>query len=291
LSVYVTNQAGDQVKLDTGRVALIRGAMPDDPEPYCLGVVSDGYELITPYSACDMWDTRVGLPVETMAFLRRGGNLFITGKMPSFDIKGDSVDNYLILNNPMDGNGAAGGYVSNVVVVCQNTLRAAIGQATTSFKIRHHTGASAGLAKWLQRTYEGAVATVEIMKEAYSVLAETRVNDNQIFGMVDMLYKIPNKPKQDVPRKREWEEVLKAYEYRADWVKRARSTVKGLYLGGQTGYEQPCRQGTAWGAWNAVSEFETYRRGTTDSMTLNVVNGDRAHTIQRAYAKCMEFVS
>lgn len=288
IKVPLTAEYGAQ-RLPTGHHALIRKATPDDQEDIVLGVVGENYELITPRSLAEMWDNRTGLSVETMAFLKRGAKLFITGVLPKFDIKGDAVDTYLIAVSPMDGNGAASGHVSGVRVVCQNTLHLAESRATAAFRIRHYQGAANDLAKWLERTYQRALQVVETMKEAYAVLADAEITKTHALSTVHDLYKLPVRPVRDSPRKSSWEDVLRYYEYRKDWVQRARSTVYGLYEGGATGFS-PAMRGTAWGLLNSVAEFETYRRGTEDSMALNVVTGDRARTIQRAYIKCAELV-
>lgn len=138
---------GGAVK-ESGMKALVRFE-PSNPLDTGLqiGCVSNDYVEINVDEAAALWDQYVGLSVETLAFLRDGAKLFITGKLPAFDIMGEQVDNYLILNNPMDGGESAQGIVSNVRVVCQNTLHAAISQASNSFRIRHTTGAHARLGK------------------------------------------------------------------------------------------------------------------------------------------------
>lgn len=271
-------------QISSGYSAIVRAGTPEDPKAVQFGVVSGDYELITPYSAANMWDTEVTLPVETMAFLKSGASLFITGKLPTFDVRGEAVDNYLILNNPMDGYGAASGHVANIRVVCANTLRAAIGRSDSNFRIRHQKGATKLLARWLKDTYQAALTSLDVMKEAYDILAAKPVTTVQVKWIADTLYKMPQRPNPDSPRKRDLETVMAAYEYRRDWVTRARSTVVRLYEGEGTGLSGVATEGTAWAGWNAVAEFETYRRGTTQSMAQNIIDGDRARTIKRGYS-------
>lgn len=270
-------------KYNTGYDALMRPAMPDDPTDLHIGVVSQEYELITPALVADIWDNEVGLSVETLAFLKRGATVFVTGKLPTFDVAGEPVENYLICNNPMDGKNSASGHVANIRVVCQNTLRAAMNNSSSSFKIEHRKGSTQALAKWLGETYRSALMTLDVMKDAYNVLAKKRVERVQVEWIVTDLYPYPEFPDPEKPRNMTWDSVIKSYEYRLDWIGRARNTVMRLYDGAGTGFDSRAVEGTAWGAWNAVAEFETYRRGTADSMALNVIDGDRGQVIMKAF--------
>lgn len=270
-------------RYNSGYDALMRPAMPDDPFDLQIGVVSEDYELITPDLVAQIWDDEVGLPVETLAFLKRGATVFVTGKLPAFDVAGEPVENYLICNNPMDGKGSASGHVANIRVVCQNTLRAAMQNSSSSFKIEHRKGSAQALAKWLGETYRSALMTLDVMEETYNVLAKKRVERVKVEWIVTELYPYPQFPNPEKPRTTEWDSVVKGYEYRLDWVERARRTVMQLYDGAGTGLDNRATGGTAWGAWNAVAEFETYRRGTSDSLALNVIDGDRGRVIMKAF--------
>jgi hypothetical protein len=114
-------------------------------------------------------------------------------------------------------------------------------------------------------------------------MVKTPYSDEQVGEMVTKIYPIPKRPKRDVPRKAKWEDVEKAFEYRKEWVDRARETVTGLWNGQGTGYHDQVA-GTQWWAWQSVSEFETYRRGRKDSMGINGINGDRAVNLKRAFS-------
>jgi len=122
-----------------------------------------------------------------------------------------------------------------------------------------------------------------VMKEAYNTLAKKRMERVKVEWIVTDLYPYPQFPDREKPRTIEWDDVMQNYEYRLDWVERARKAVMRLYDGAGTGLDSRATAGTAWGAWNAVAEFETYRRGTADSLALNVIDGDRGKVIMRAF--------
>lgn len=265
---------------------IVRHETKDDPQHRVFGTVATGYELIHYTQAADIWDS-LKLPVETLGFLGRGERMFISGVLPSFDVRGDEIANYLILDNPLTGRDSAGGYVSNVRVVCQNTLHAAVGNASSSFRLWHTTGAKKRLQKWLTDTYQNALAALPIMQEAYGVLAATKLSRPEFASVTGLVYPLPKRPQQDKPRKTAWKDVLAAWEYQNEFIQRMRDESMRLFEGAGTGFRREIGH-TAWWGLNAIAEVETFRRGTTDSMASNVVVGDRARTIKRAFSHLMQ---
>ena len=83
--------------------AIIRRPCPGDPEHKVFAVVSAGYQLITPAQFCDLWDRHVKHPIETLGALGQGETFFVSTKLPSFAVKRDEVDNYMLGISPMTG--------------------------------------------------------------------------------------------------------------------------------------------------------------------------------------------
>lgn len=275
--------------VESSHSQILRGPLGDDKSTVPLGVVSSDWELITPQIAAqDVWDNGVGVTPETMAFLREGRTLFITGKLPSVNVSGDEVDNYLILHNPLDGGRTAQGLVSPVRVVCQNTLNYAQIKARTSFRIAHRPGATKLLSRWLKNTYQTALMTVDVMREAGEIMAKTSMSKIELRSVTDRLYRYPSQPEQNVPRVTPYKKAIRQYEARCDWLDRAKSKIEELYDGLGVGMDTPAAAGTAWGAYNAIAEFENYRRGRRENMAVNIVDGDRSAKIAEAHSLILE---
>src|SRR5581483_9563027 len=83
--------------LETEFDAIVREATHDDPVRRVFGVVNKKYELVTPGDVVDNWDRAVSRYVETMGLLEKGSTLFVTTKLPTVDINGDELENYMVL--------------------------------------------------------------------------------------------------------------------------------------------------------------------------------------------------
>ena len=84
-----------------------------------------------------------GAFLDTAGSMRGGADVFVTMRLPKTMLVGgvDELDvNIAILNNHT-GDRAITGLITPTRIVCANTQRAALANATASFKIRHTDGA------------------------------------------------------------------------------------------------------------------------------------------------------
>lgn len=134
---------------------------------------------------------------------------------------------------------------------------------------------------------EQARFACDMMHQSYDLLAKQPVERIKVTMLTDTLYPMPHKPEADTPRKMAYPEVLDAWKQRCEWVGAARKEVMSLWDGAAVGFERSQTEGTLWHWYNAVAELETWRRGTRDSMTYNLIAGDRAYKIRKAHAMAM----
>ena len=276
---------------EAGVQAILRGHVAEDPQDVVFGVVSPDYELITPQDACAIYDERVAQPIETLGALGKGETFFITTRLPKIDVRGDEVDNYLLLYAPMDGRHAASVEDVPVRVVCRNTLNLAQSLATQVCRVVHDKGAKVRLGEWLQGVYEEAVARVELITEAFDVMASARLASEAVTAVLEATYRLPAAPRQDAP-----EQVLaeraKRWEQQASRTRAFRAGALELFGGRGVGQDLPATQGTAWGLYNAVCETEDYRRAHSEEdvaiVAENLLTGQRAATKRRAFEECLE---
>jgi hypothetical protein len=284
---------------------LVRRPTTDDPEWVSLGVVSEDYELINPQEFADLWDTSVGKPIETMGFLKRGGLMFITTGLPTIDVAGDEVENYLIAVNGMTGVNGAETRVSPVRVVCQNTLQASAASATEWYKVSHNPNAKELMAEWLSGIYERAERNVEALKSVFEILSAAPVPTakpvkaawapggklNEILATtLELAYPYPRGGKVNAPAA-----VMGARAEYNEYVRKGqdlrRNGALALFEGDGVGMDTPAAKGTLWGLYNAVVETEDYRRGgyTQDNTAFERLFGDRAQTKETAFETCLAF--
>lgn len=277
----------DDVNVEVPYQAIVRSPTADDPHSRMFGIVGEDYVLIRPKEFCRIWDEHVGEPIETIGALQDGQTLFISTKLPSFDVGGDQVDNYLVATSPMTGGEAAEAQVTPVRPVCQNTLILSARMATETYRIVHVEGALERLASWLSEIQTHALDRAEVIKEVFALLAAHRVSRYQEGKVLEKSYPLPTPPHLNAP-----EEVIKVRQERFEYIcqgqKLRRTAAKELFHGQGQGSDHPAADGTAWGLYNAVVELEDYRRGRgPESISELALYGTRAKTKALAFEACL----
>jgi phage/plasmid-like protein (TIGR03299 family) len=269
----------------TNQQAIVRLPCKDDPKHRLLGTVSDTYSLITPDQFCELWDRCTRALIETIGALGYGETLFVSTKLPSFEIKGETLDNYLLGISPMSGQQAAQVRVTPVRVVCQNTLIAAQRNSVETHRVVHTQDAVEQLAYWFKEVWEDRKAKTEALQEAFLVLCDARLDEKAVNGLLFSTYIDPPKPAvNEMPpakaakRLERWEQALQSIE-------QDRIRVKSLYEGEAQGSKTDPAKGTAWGFYNAVVEYEDY--GRKNSAPGSSLFGPGAKTKERAFQESL----
>lgn len=281
----------DGTMMETENFAIIREPMAEDNRWRVFGQpVSADYELIAPLHAAQLFDQNVtdlqGNPVkvETVGILGKGERLFITTELPRFSIKGDEMANYLLFDNPMQFGYSAGGYTTPVRVVCQNTLSLGLRAARQSFAVTHSAGSAELLANWLKEMYGHALEAAMLAEEAFNAMSNMQVRTPQIKWITENLYPMPKKPEAEAANaRRPYADRLDAWRYNCELTQRYRSEVEQIFEGKGVGMNHISVNGTAFGAYNAVAEFETYRRGSATKTAEQLIAGSRGARIRNAF--------
>ena len=270
--------------------AVVRAPTDDDPMPRPFGIVSDTYTLITPTNVCDVWDRAVARPIETIGSLDKGATFFVTTKLPTLDIAGDEVENYLLLISPMTGGDALQIRVSPVRVVCQNTLVVAKKASSETYRIVHDEQAEIRLSSWLTGIYDRAIEKAATINADFAAMAAKRLDGGAVNRILEMTYTMPKLPRSDAPEV-VMVERRAAYEYQKEWAENRRTGARALFEGKGVGTETPAARGTAWGLYNAVVELEDYstpRRSDASARSEEALTGSRARAKERAYEACLK---
>lgn len=282
--------------------ALIREPVPDDDVRRVIGMVTDQYELIPPRQFCEAWDAKVARPVETLGSLKRGAILFISTLLDEFSMDADKVKQYIVAFGPMDGKRAVEVWVTGVRVVCWNTLQAADRQARLRFTVAHDGNAVPQLEGWLEHIQVQAMSRAHALAQAYTNMANTPIGATESQAAIEKVYPWPQLPKG-------FKHVAKGQEITPDMaidlppvvaahiaekngkynstvrlVERHRNAVSQLWFDGKaTGGEMDTANGTRWGLYNAVSEWESHRRYRGNAPVHSLFGGARGNAIARAY--------
>jgi len=296
LQTVATRQDGTHIA--TPAYGIIRPPVDDQGEAY-FGTVSGDYRLVTPQEIVDLCDERVRRPVETMLALKDGKQFVITFKLPKFDVRGDEIENFLMLWNMMDGGTASGANTSSVRVVCANTFAASLGASEQKARFVHDSWILQRMARWMEDVVHVAEAKLPELAEAYDAMAAygfTRANPNagkEVKHILQATY--PQLPAYQ-PDALMTEEQNKEREKRRlseiRIVDERRVQALELFKGAGTGIDSRAAYGTAWGLYQSVVELEDWKGGSKgNQLAQSVLFGERAETKSRAFDATMAVVT
>ena len=243
---------------------------PFDGDNDVLGVVGERYKVLQNEELFQFgdnlldggqWETAGSIKNGTVVFgslaLDRETNLDPTGR-------GDKINNYLLVHTSHDGSLAIQASVTPVRVVCQNTLNMAVGRngkgAKQSFRIRHTQTLQGKVAAAREALGMANTYLDEFDKVANEMIAQ-EISDKTFFDIITAVYE---KPELDVKG------AMTKWETKID-------TLNDIYFG------ETCVniKGTAWGAYNALTErLDWYRnpRGGNAESVLAAASGFDAAT-------------
>ena len=230
---------------------------PYDGERDVLGVVGERYKVVQNEELFSFADNMLdGGRWETAGSIKNGTVVFgslALDRETVLDPNGatDKVNTYLLVHTSHDGSLAVQASVTPVRVVCQNTLNMALGGVKQSYKIRH------------TQTVQGKVAIArealglahqyldEFDKQAQELIT-AEINDQEFFEIITNVYPKPEKDAKGSMTK--WETKI--------------DTLNDIYFG------PTCEniRGTAWGAYNALTErLDWFRKGRGERGAENVL--------------------
>jgi phage/plasmid-like protein (TIGR03299 family) len=220
-----------------------------------LGVVGERYVPLQNEDLFSFGDNLLdgGGRWETAGSIRGGrvvfGSIALTDSI-TLDPKGvaDKIDNYLLINTSHDGSIAIQASITPVRVVCANTLNLALSSfkgkkgVKQTFKIRHTQTAEGKIA--VAREALGLAKTyIDEFSTMANAMIETEITKAQFDKIVELAYPAPKGEDKKGSHKK--------YNNKVD-------LLQSIYVGD---YNNTI-SGTAWGAFNALTErLDWYRSG------------------------------
>lgn len=271
-----------------------------------LGTVGPGFRTVQNIDAFKWFQPFLdsGLAtLEAAGSLRGGSRVWVLAKMAGHDSiivpqSDDRVTKYLLLAHGHDGSLAIRLGLTPTRVVCQNTLSAAIGEGGT-LRIRHTRGAADAMVA-AREVFERANGQFEKAAEMYRALARIHVTAKQIRAYIDSVFPAPKPVKVATPvavdtgaadlaalLSRPFGSKSETMSDRGEATKETRTRIYGeietLFERGR-GNDMAGVKGTAWAAYNAVTEYITHERGRTDDTRLNTAwfGAESSRAIQEA---------
>lgn len=249
---------------------VVRTNPTDNTQTDILGIVGERYHVLQNEDLFSFGDNILdgGGRWETAGSIKGGRVVFgalALERETILDPNGvaDKVKTYLLINTSHDGSISIQASITPVRVVCANTLNMALGSLGSkknkglkqTFKIRH-TQTASGKVQIARETLGLANAYMDTFDIMAKAMIEKEVSAKQFNDIVLASYPKPDKDTKGAFTK--WENKI--------------NTINDIYTGEFNGMIA----GTAWGAFNALTErLDWYRsaRGTSNENLLASASG------------------
>lgn len=228
---------------------------PFDQKNDLLAVVGDRYQIHSNEEAFAFADalTDGGLQWETAGSINDGRKVFgslASPKTITLDPKGrgDVINDYLLIATSHDGSMPLTAMNTPVRVVCQNTLNMAMSNRAVkqAFKIRH-TSNMKGKIQAAREALSINIAYMDEFSKVATELIEAEISKAKFDEIVATVYPAPDNDASKAATTR--------YTKKVD-------LLESIYLGTADGPDTMGNiRGTAWGAYNALTEeIDWYRK-------------------------------
>lgn len=243
-----------------------------------LAVVSKRFQVVQPGEILEFYRDLTacnGFELETAGVLRAGRKFWALARTgQSAALKGrDKVDGYLLLATACDGTLATTAQFTSVRVVCNNTLRVALGETGGAIKVPHRSQFDPDAVK---RQLGITVSSWDGFVARLKALVEFPVDPDSVEGLLRRVL------------------IYQGQDNKATVVnEQAVANVRALYEGGGRGALMASSRGTAWGLLNSVTEFvDHHRRARSDDHRREAAwFGQGAQIKQRTWDEVMKLVA
>lgn len=252
----------------TSHKAIVR----DDGQ--VLGVVGAKYELVQPIKAFEFfqpWLETDQVVLEAGGSLCNGSRMWALAKIKGAQREvapNDAVNGYFLVYTSFDGSLSHGMQFTPVRVVCNNTLSEAKrgADSSNSRSVRHTKGMQAKIDR-IRDSIDLARKSFDSDCQAYAQLAKARISKAQTIAYVRHVIE---------PEGANSAENSTKLENKVQHVLNLVSNQRNAEL-------VPAIRGTAWEAYNAVTEYLTHEHGRNEDSRLNAQwFGDSAKLNRRA---------
>jgi hypothetical protein len=274
--------------VETGDFCIVRGKSPADelgeiPFGYC----SDRFHPLQPREICQSFDQNVKEPAETVGVLGKGEDMFISWKMPSFEVVvGDELQLFGVVRSGFDALNATRLFTTIFRPICHNTVTMAENwaKANSDGKGKGNIWKGKGVNKnllrdlgyWMAHVQGSALAQTDLLKDFFAKLVKSPIKtDAEALGLLTEAY--PNLesvseyfPKELVAAK---EETTLEFNQGQEAI---RVGIFDLFSGNGTGISADY-----YGLFNATSEYFCHVQPSKRPIAESVMFGGRQKNTMR----------
>lgn len=262
-------------------------------EQVALGVVKNKYKIIQNSRAFDFFDNIVKqglLEFQTAGALGKGEQIFISAKLPqNIDIRGDKIEEYILLINAHDGTSSLTTFLTPIRVVCNNTLNMALSNKKTHvMKIRHSSSYENNL-KYAEKLYSDILSKYIDAQVLYNMLAETPCsNDKYIEYLCDVML---DRDELEITKKNDYDFTKISLEHIST---RKRNILDSIMNYNNSNHQQTlATKNTMFGAYNSIVGYmQNVKDFTNPNSRFNSLILGSSYTLgARAFDRALQIVN
>ena len=232
--------AGSISPAETGtQPAGVFGVVRTDTQAL-LGVVSKQYELVQNEALLRMAEfIREEVDMDAVVVLADGAKVCFTATLRGAEtdiVPGDTIKRRIVGYLGHDGKTGCGAKFTNIRVVCQNTLTAALGESGAHSSITHKNGAN--------NNFDALINSIDVARQDFVTECELMREFSRVSMGVDAFNEF----------------VDEVYNIDDSQVFRKRRYLETAF---RVGYGQEYAPFSLWTGVNAITQVETSTRGTT----------------------------
>ena len=255
-----------------------------------LGLVKSKYEIVQNIDAFKFFDDAIGPDKaiwDTAGCFDGGRKIFVSAKLPdTIVVNGkDHIENYLVFTNSHDGSSGVNIMFTPVRIVCQNCLPGARKSADQFIRFRH-TESVHGKINTAADILGIARQQEIIMQNEFNKLAATKMND---FQVMDYIASIHLNSEEYSKLKREDNGLLMFFHGNNQVIRNADISTRKYNMCVNTmdyyhfGPGQREIQGTAWGAFNAITGYYSNVANLKDEKRMDsILYGNAGNVMNKA---------
>jgi phage/plasmid-like protein (TIGR03299 family) len=211
---------------------------------------SQAFSILQP--ACEQF----GVTIETAGALGKGDRVWMQAKLPeTFEpVKGDKIEGYFLVLNGHNGWTSLSARPTPQRVVCQNTLSMAL-RGTKSIINLRHTSSGAEQFDQVAKLVTDLIAGMKEANTSFSALAAKKLTQDELVSYISEVLNIEL-----------GEEANPVAARRRDTIIELAATGKGVQFA----------PGTAWTAFNAVTEYIDHVRPAEAKNTRTIAQANQS---------------
>jgi phage/plasmid-like protein (TIGR03299 family) len=205
-----------------------------------LGIVTKQYELVQNEALLRMAEfIREEVDMDAVVVLADGAKVCFTATLRGAEtdiVPGDTIKRRIVGYVGHDGKTGCGAKFTNIRVVCQNTLTAALGESGAHSSITHKNGAN--------NNFDALINSIDVARQDFVTECDLMREFSRVSMGVDAFHEF----------------VDEVYNIDDSQVFRKRGYLETAF---RVGYGQEYAPFSLWTGVNAITQVETSTRGTT----------------------------